>query len=153
MSKRQVFLSFHYEEDNWRVNQIKNMGVIEGQKILSSNEWESIKRENDNAIKQWIDKNMKHRSCVIVLIGKKTANRKWVKYEIKKAWDDGKALLGIYIHNLKDENGNTTEKGKNPFDIILDSKNILVKDPDPNDAYNDIKNNLKEWVEKSINGK
>lgn len=131
------------------------MGVIEGQKILSPNEWEAIKRENDNAIKQWIDENMKHCSCVIVLIGKETANRKWVKYEIKKALNDGKALLGIYIHNLKDKNKNITKKGKNPFDIISDKKSeyILVKDPNPNDAYNDIKNNLTDWIEDSIHNK
>ena len=44
---------------------------------------------------------MRGRSCVVVLIGSKTANREWVQYEIKKAWKDGKALLGVYIHGLK----------------------------------------------------
>lgn len=54
------------------------------------------------AIKKWINDNMDYRSCVVVLVGEETANRYWVKYEIKKAWNDGKGLLGIYIHNLKD---------------------------------------------------
>lgn len=39
---------------------------------------------------------------MVVLIGEDTAKRKWVKYEIKKAWNEGKGVLGIYIHNLKD---------------------------------------------------
>ena len=54
-------------------------------------------------------------SCVIVLIGNRTSGRKWIEYEIEKAWNDGKGLLGIYIHNLKDRNGNQSPKGTNPF--------------------------------------
>ena len=98
--KRQVFYSFHYGNDVMRVQQIRNMGVIEGNTPVSPNEWEQVKRSGDKAIEKWIDDNMKYRSCVIVLIGSETASRPWVQYEIKKAWSDGKGLLGIYIHNL-----------------------------------------------------
>ena len=42
---------------------------------------------------------MKYRSCVVVMIGEETANRKRVRYEIEKAWNDGKELLENYIHN------------------------------------------------------
>ena len=111
---RKVFFSFHYDRDNWRVAQIKNMGVVEGQKICNSNEWE----KGDVAIKKWIDENMFGCSCIIVLIGNQTADRKWVNYEIIKAWNEGKALMGIYIHNLKDRFSNTDRKGNNPFDYI-----------------------------------
>ena len=54
---------------------------------------------------------MRDKSCVIVLIGKKTAKRKWIRYEIKKAWKDGKGVVGIYIHNLKDKDGKKNIKG------------------------------------------
>lgn len=27
---RKVFFSFHYQPDNWRVSQVRNIGVIEG---------------------------------------------------------------------------------------------------------------------------
>jgi len=53
------FLSFHYKPDNWRVSQIKQMGVIEGQALLAANKWEEVKGKGDAAIKQWIADNMK----------------------------------------------------------------------------------------------
>ena len=78
--KRQVFYSFHYGNDVMRVQQIRNMGVIEGNTPVSPNEWEQVKRTGDKAIEKWIDDNMKYRSCVVVLIGSETASRPWVQY-------------------------------------------------------------------------
>lgn len=164
LTKRQVFFSFHYELDSWRVNQIKQIGAIEGQKICNPNEWEQVKRQGDNAIKRWIDDNMKHRSCVIVLIGKETAGRKWVKYEIEKAWKDGKGLMGIYIHNVKDSNHNvkdsnsrTTSKGLNPFDFIFNSNGDRLSKYVPtfneNGDYGSIREKLHEWIEMAIENK
>ena len=33
--KRQVFFSFHFGNDIWRVGQIRNIGVVEGQELFS----------------------------------------------------------------------------------------------------------------------
>ena len=33
--KRQVFFSFHFGNDVWRVGQIRNIGTIEGQELFS----------------------------------------------------------------------------------------------------------------------
>ena len=38
--RRRVFTSFHYIPDNWRASQIRNMGKIEGNGIVSANKWE-----------------------------------------------------------------------------------------------------------------
>ncbi len=155
--KRQVFYSFHYKNDVRRVSQVRNIGALEDNKPVSDNAWEEVKRKGDDNIKQWINDNMKYRSCVIVMIGEETANRKWVKYEIEKAWNDGKGLLGIYIHNLKDPVTGKCSQGKNPFTSFTmkrDNKSLadIVKcyNPNPNDAYNDIKNNIEKWVEEAI---
>lgn len=158
MAKRQTFYSFHYNNDVFRVQQIRNIGALEDNKPVSANDWETVKRGGDTAIKKWINDNMSYRSCVIVLIGEETANRPWVKYEIKKAWEDRKGLLGIYIHNLKDPKTGKCNKGTNPFDqfTFKDGENIKtipVKNPSVNDAYNDIKNNLEDWVEEAINNR
>ena len=40
---RSSFVSFHYQYDYWRVQQILQMGAIEGQEILSPQRWESVK--------------------------------------------------------------------------------------------------------------
>lgn len=155
--KRQVFYSFHYKNDVRRVSQVRNIGALEDNKPVSDNAWEEVKRKGDDNIKQWINDNLKSRSCVIVMIGEETANRKWVKYEIEKAWNDGKGLLGIYIHNLNDPVTGKCSQGKNPFTSFTmkrDNKSLadIVKcyNPNPNDAYNDIKNNIENWVEEAI---
>ena len=84
MAKRQIFYSFHYANDVMRVQQIRNIGMLEDNSPVSPNEWEKIKRSGDREIEKWIDDNMKYRSCVVVLIGTETASRTWVQYEIKK---------------------------------------------------------------------
>lgn len=157
---RKVFFSFHYERDNWRVSQIKNIGIVEGQKICNSNDWEEVKRGGRQAIERWISQNMYGCSCVIVLIGNQTASREWVKYEIIKAWNEGKALMGIYIHNLKDSFGKIDYKGNNPFDYIYLEKSgetlsrfIPVFEPNPYNAHKDISDNLGNWIENAIKNK
>jgi hypothetical protein len=115
---RKVFFSFHYKPDNWRAATVRNIGVVEGNKPASDNDWESITQGGDTAIKKWIAEQMHGRSCTVVLVGSKTANRKWINYEIVKSWDDGKGIVGIYIHGLKNSEGKTSIKGENPFDYI-----------------------------------
>ena len=92
---------------------------------------------------------MNYRSCVIVLIGSETANRKYVKYEIEKAWNSGKALLGIYIHNINCPRTGKCSMGKNPFDgFTLNNRQKKLSDivkcynPNSYDAYNDIAKKL-----------
>ena len=55
MTTRKVFYSFHYVPDAWRASQVRNMGVMEGNQPASDNDWESIKKKGDAAIKSWID--------------------------------------------------------------------------------------------------
>lgn len=156
MPKRQVFYSFHFDNDVMRVQQIRNIGAIEDNKPVSSNDWEEVKKKGDAGIKKWINDNMDYRSCVVVLIGEQTANRPWVKYEIEKAWNDGKGLLGIHVHNLKCPRNGTCSKGPNPFDQfnLKDGRKLssIVKcyNPDSTDAYNNIKNNIESWIEDAI---
>jgi hypothetical protein len=134
------------------------MGVIEGQRLLSSNEWEEVKRGGDAAIKRWINQQMTGRSCVVVLIGSQTAGRRWVNYEIEKGWNDRRGLVGVHIHNLKDSAGNQSSKGANPFyGINVNGKRLssIVKAYDPprstsTSVYAYIKDNLEEWAEEAI---
>jgi len=155
---RKVFTSFHYVPDNWRASQIRNMGKIEGNSIATTNRWEEVTNGGDKAIEKWIDDNMSGKSCVIVFVGEKTAGRKWINYEIKKAWDEGRGVFGIYIHNLKDSNGNQANKGKNPFDEFSlngTSLSSIVKCYNPpyttsTSVYNYIKDNLENWIEEAI---
>ena len=104
MVKRQVFFSFEYSKDNWRASLVRSMGKVSKSSTFSDNDWEEIKYKSDAKIKEWIDSQLSMRSCLVVLIGSTTSTRKWVKYEIKKAYELNKGIVGIYIHNLKDKN-------------------------------------------------
>lgn len=155
---RKVFYSFHYARDSWRVQAVKNMGVVEGQPLMTSNQWEEVKKKGPDEIKKWIDAQMSGKSCLIVLIGKETAGRRWVKYEIKEAWEAGKGVVGVNIHRLQDQNNRTDTRGPNPFsDLSLDGSALsgIVKRHEPsgptsNDVYASIKAELPSWVEEAI---
>lgn len=156
--KRRVFFSFHYEADNWRASMIRNMGVLDGNAPVSPNSWEQVKFGGDAAIKSWIDAQIASRSCVVVLIGADTAERKWVRYEIKRAWESGKGVVGIYVHNLKDRSGKVAPKGINPFETIMIgglALDQLVRAYDPPNSfypsiYGTMRLKLEGWVEEAI---
>jgi len=155
---RKAFYSFHYKPDNWRVSTVRNLGVIEGNRSVSDNKWEEITSGGDPAIKTWIADQMKGKSCTIVLIGSNTARRKWINYEITKAWNDGRGVVGIYIHNLLDKNGKQSDKGANPFAALTISSQYMssiVKAYNPpytssKFVYNHIADNIEAWVEEAI---
>lgn len=145
---RKVFYSFHFDNDNWRAGQVRNIGTVEGEKPVNGNKWEDVKSKNDSIIKAWIDDNLKDKSCLVVLIGEKTSERKWINYEINRAWELGKAVCGIYIYKLENVYGNQSSKGKNPlgrhipiFESTYSSSKFV---------YDDIKNNIAELVENAI---
>lgn len=115
---RKCFYSFHYAPDNARASQVRNIGAIEGNRPAPDNDWEKVTKGGDDAIKRWIAEQMKGRTCCIVLVGSATANRKWINYEIVRAWDNGLGVVGIHIHGLKNLNGETSTQGYNPFDYI-----------------------------------
>ena len=156
---RRVFYSFHYKPDVSRVAQVRNIGAIEANKPATDNDWEAVTQSGDKAIRDWIADQMKGRSCAVVLVGTNTSKRKWVKYEIKKAWDDGKGVVGIYIHGLKNLDGNIAAKGDNPFDSIPygtgKKLSSIVKCHNPRgtnskDRYAWIEENLEDAIEEAI---
>jgi len=157
MPKR-VFYSFHYVPDNWRVSQVRNIGFIEGNTAATDNDWESVTKSGDEAIKRWINRQMDGRSCSVVLIGSQTAGRKWIDYEIVESWRRGMGVLGIYIHNLKDRHGYHTTKGGNPFAAFningVSFANIVrAYEPPYNDSrqvYAHVSQNLASWIDSAI---
>lgn len=155
---RKAFYSFHYVPDNWRVGTVRSIGAIEGNQTVSDNEWEEITSGGNPAIEAWIADQMKGKTCAIVLIGRNTAGRKWINYEIKEAWNKSKGVVGIHIHNILDRNGHQTTKGANPFGYLAlngQSMSDIVKAYDPpytasKDVYGYIADNIEDWAEEAI---
>lgn len=116
---RKIFFSFHYQRDSWRVSQVRNSAVIanfEKTPFYDKAKWEQIKRQGDQAIKNWIDAQLIGTSVTVVLIGIETASRRWVKYEIEKSIAEGKGLIGVHITGLKNHEGKDEGSlGDNPL--------------------------------------
>jgi len=157
---RNCFYSFHYKPDNWRAANVRSIGAIEGNKPATDNDWEKVASTGETAIKNWIKAQMAGRSCAVVLVGKETANRKWINHEIIAAWDKGMGVVGIHIHGLKNSDGYVSTKGKNPFGFITHGGtgaklSSIVKCYDPaggrsNERYAWIKQHLANAVEEAI---
>jgi len=154
---RRVFFSFHYKRDIGRIGQIRNSWVvrspIETAGFVDSAEWESIERQGDPAIQRWINSQLHGTSVTVVLIGAETYKRRWVKYEIEKTHNDGKGLLGIKVHNVKDFRTQATDvAGLNPLDQIKTSGGSLFSQlyPTYDWAINNGRENIEQWIEKAI---
>lgn len=114
---RKVFFSFHYQCDLWRVNVVRNSGLVEGISAAGFHDaslWEETKRKGDDAIRRLIDDGLSVTTVTVVLIGSETANRKYVSYEIEKSIRRGNGILGIRINNIKDQYGRTDSVGAVP---------------------------------------
>jgi len=134
---RRVFFSFHYDRDIFRVSQVRNSGITKGTfeqaGFIDHADWETLERQGEDSIKRWINAQLKGASVTVVLIGAETFNRPWVNYEIQQSYADGKGMLGIYIHKLKDPRTSLPDsKGRNPFE------NIFVTDSNPRRYLSDI---------------
>jgi len=137
---RRVFFSFHYENDIWRASNVRNAHVVEGTAAAGFQDgslWEEAKKKGDEALKQLINKGMEGSTVTAVLIGAETASRPWVDYEIEQSIKRGNGLLGIYIDQIKDQNGQTCRRGPVPKRLTAAGALVYVWDRDK----------FGEWVE------
>ncbi len=71
---RKVFFSFHYERDSWRAGQVRNSNQFNDERceygFIDGVDWESIIKQGDEAVKRWINEQLKNTSVTAVLIGR-----------------------------------------------------------------------------------
>ncbi|MCH8902892.1 MAG: TIR domain-containing protein [Bacteroidetes bacterium] len=139
---RRTFFSFKYKQDVSRAMVVRNSWVTQGKEaagFVDTAEFEKIKKGGDKAIEIWIDNQLKGTSVTVILVGEKTCNSRWIKYEIEKSKEIGNGLLGIDISKIKDLDKHTSERcGKIPkgYDFYLWNND---------DGYN----NMGDWIEKA----
>ncbi|MES3106889.1 TIR domain-containing protein [Sphingomonas aurantiaca] len=101
--RRHVFISHHHADDSHvsgltgmlsrRGYEIRNSSIRakpENQRRLDE------KRVSDATIRRLLRMKMSWASTVVVLIGKKTHERPWVDWEIRKAHELGKRIVGVF---------------------------------------------------------
>lgn len=122
--KRRVFFSFHYQNDIWRVNQVRNSWryqheqnrVAEG--FFDASIWERSQRTSPDSLKNLIREGMQNTSVTCVLSGSETYARRWVRYEIARSMVKGNGLLVVNIHNLSNQKGYVSNAGANPLSCL-----------------------------------
>ncbi len=138
---RRTFFSFHYERDVQRASVVRKSSQLKASITadwIEASIWESAKITGPSAVQKLIDDALKGTTVTAVLIGAKTSSRRWVQYEIDQSIARGNGLIGIYIHRIKDFNGNTDVKGTNPLPFGYDTYDWIG-----DDGYN----NLGTWVD------
>ena len=108
--KKNVFISHHFKDDA-QVDKMTNLLSKNGCNIRNSsirakpaNQERLDKGEvKDSTIKRLLRMKISWAGTVIVLVGKETHSRPWVNWEIKEAQKQGKNIVGVYEHGLKEK--------------------------------------------------
>lgn len=152
-----AYYSFHHKNDDHRVRLVHEIDTVTGQPLLEKQEWDRVKAGGNRAVKEWIDEKMAASDVVIVLVGSETAGRHWVRYEIEKAWEDGKPLLGVRIHGLESPG----EEGEDPFERVDGVYGVPLFDPTRRDEHGEVdsaatlatlQERLSEWAGQGVIG-
>lgn len=154
-----AFFSFHYTRDVARVQVVQKMNTLEGQPLLNSQDWERVRQRGPKGVQNWIDTQMSYKRTVVVLIGQETSTRPWVQYEVAKAWNEGRSLLGIRIHGISAW-GKVDQPGPDPFTEVGIPKGVVpIFDPthhgflggiDSKLTYANLRSNLSTWAASGV---
>jgi hypothetical protein len=142
MAGRRTFFSFHYQRDVWRASIVRKAGVVDAQAAAGWSDasiWEEARSKGDEAVHRLVNKALDGTTVTVVLIGAETRNRKYVRYEIEQSLKRNNGVLGIYIHNIKDQNQKVDAKGQPPQTLIDNKFPCYEWDPQ----------RLGTWVEKA----
>lgn len=119
---RRTFFSFHYVPDNQRAQVVKQSWLTkearEAAGFFDSSAFETKKRTSNDALKEFLNEQLKGTSVTCVLIGSETAHRPWVRYELVRSFYRGNGLFGIRIHGIKNFDQQYGTAGPNPFDFL-----------------------------------
>lgn len=100
-----IFIS-HYHQDDKHVQSVKAKLIAKGYNVknfsVDSTKHKDGRRPTDAVIKRYLDIRIKASSTVICLLSSDTHTRPWVNYEIRKAYLEGKKIIGVYTHGNKD---------------------------------------------------
>jgi hypothetical protein len=96
--KRRIFISFDHE-DTAQVNGFLGLrNIIDNFDFYNHKLDHRIQSTNDDYVKRVIrEEYIKPASVTVVLIGNKTADSPWVKWEIVESTRHGKGILGIRL--------------------------------------------------------
>jgi len=141
---RHTFFSFKYEDDVQRAMTVRKSWVTQGNQtdagFIDSAEFEKVKKQGNQAVFNWIDKQLENTTVTVVLVDANTNNSKYIQYEIDQSIKRNNGLLEIDISKIKGFDGKTSSRCK-----WLLPKKYLAYGWNENNGYE----NLGKWVEKA----
>jgi len=122
MAKR-VFFSFHYEDvADFRANVVRQHWMTKPDRedagFFDHSLWEDAKRRGNDALVKLIEDGLNGTSVTCVLIGSRTYERPWVRYEILRSFHRGNRLVGVHINGIRGKDRMTKPLGPNPFSFV-----------------------------------
>ena len=157
---RRVLFSFRYDNDINRSITVRNSWVTQGKEaagFIDKAKFERIKLKGDQAVHNWINKQLDGTSVTVVLLGSETLNRPFVQYEICQSLNRGNALIGVYIDRIRDMRTLKYSTKANPHTVIGHYQNGLPVffDNVCDGIYDYVAQNgylnMGSWIEKAAN--
>lgn len=121
MAKRVYFAFDYMDVSDFRANVVRNSNVIKGTEkagFYDASIWEEAEKQGPLALKRLINKELEYTSVTAILIGSRTYERRWVRYEVLKSLERGNSLIGIHINSIPDKFQMIKSDGPNPFDNL-----------------------------------
>ncbi|MCA4793915.1 TIR domain-containing protein [Myroides odoratimimus] len=104
--KHNIFISHYYKDDD-KVQDLKKRLIDSGYDVRNYSVDSTKHKDGRTPSKAVIERYLKARiaasSTFVCVIGDKTHTRPWVDFEIKEAIKQGKKIIGIFSHGLKDK--------------------------------------------------
>ena len=107
---KNVFISHHHKDDT-NVDKLTDLLRKRGYNIRNSSVRAKPANQErldkglvkDATIRRLLRMKISWAGTMIVLVGKETHSRPWVNWEIEQAHKQGKIIVGVYEHGLKDK--------------------------------------------------
>lgn len=146
-----VHLSYDFAADAARAELIRQMGVVATDAPLERAQWHAMVN-SASAFESWADGAIGDKDALVVLVGTRTSTRPRIHYEIARALDLGKPVLGVRVDRLMVPGGGACARGLDPFAALVWPTRLhapsrpRLHDTDPNDAYACIRHRLVSWI-------
>lgn len=112
-----VFFCFDHEHDYARALAIRAaLGYPDDQVhgFFTQKETREIAQLGERGIKTAVRDHLGHTDVTLILIGSQTARVRWVQYGIERSLKRHNGLVGLFIHAMEDEHGQTSDPGRKP---------------------------------------
>lgn len=117
-----VFYSFCGKDDMDRIRGIVDMLMVHSTQqptgVIAKREWENLKEKGEDAIHNWVKKELEGTSVTVVLLGTNTLEDRFVQYQICESLRRGNAVIGVYIKDRKDKQSDSTAEKCNLHKVV-----------------------------------